>query len=160
MNKNFKLLFNKYYLTSFTLLLISLFLFFNPRVQKYFENRSRSNDRMVLSKIETSKLNNQIKFTLIKVTHNQKLSLEIYGEMNHGLELIETLHLDGAFDAYLMLKDRTSNLIISNIDGDPGLEIIAPTYDKHMKPILNVFKYDSQMEEFKKVNTKHNKPIL
>ena len=160
MNLSSKSIFNKYYLSSFALLLISLFLFFNPNVQNYSEEKSRSKDREILSKIETSKLNDQIKFTLIKVKHNQKLFLEIYGHMNHGLELIETLNLDGSFDAFLMLKDRTSNLIISNIDGDPGLEIIAPTYDKRMKPILNVYKYDSQMEKIKKVNTKHNKPIL
>jgi hypothetical protein len=86
--------------------------------------------------------------------------LEVFVNMNHGLELIETLNLDGEFDAFLMLKERTSNLLITNIDRDDDLEIIAPTYDRRMKPILNVFKYDSNLEEFRRVNSKFSKPIL
>ena len=145
---------NKYYLISLLLLVVSLILFFNPKVQNFFKEISESKGRLVLSKLETNKLNDQLKFTIIKIKHEQKLYLEIYAHMNHGLELMEKLNLDGEFDAYLLLKDRSSNLIISNIDGDANLEIVAPTYDKRMKPILNVFKYDSQMEEFRKVNSK------
>jgi hypothetical protein len=152
--------FNKYHLISFLFLALSLFLFFNPKIQSFFNQLSKSNERVVLSKIETTKLNDQLKFTIIKIKQSQRLYLEIYAHMNHGLELLEKLILDGEFDAYLMLKDRSSNLVISNVDGDTNLEIVAPTYDKRMRPILNVFKYDSQMEEFRKVNSKFSKPIL
>lgn len=155
-NSNKKL----YYIISGLLLCISIFMFFSPSINDYFKGFSQSKKRLVLSKIETNSLNNQIKLTLIKVKQDQKLALEIYAHMNHGLELIETLSLDGTFDAYLSLNDRTSNLLISNIDGDPGLEVIIPTYDSSMRPILNVYKYDSNLEEFKKVNTKDAKPIL
>lgn len=159
MNLN-KTLKNKYYIASIILLLFSLFLFFNPTVQNYFKSISENESRVVLSKIKTKKLNDQIELTLIKVKHQQKIYLEIYAHMNHGLELIEKITLDGEFDAYVILKDRTTNLMISNIDRTNDLEIIAPTYDRRMKPILNVYKYDSAMEEFRKVNSKFSKPIL
>lgn len=117
-------------------------------------------DRSILSKIETTKLNTQIKLTLLKIKQNNKVFIEVYGHLNHGLELIETLKLDGEYDAYILIKDQTSNLSIANIDRDSDLEIIAPTYNKRMKPILNIYKYDSNLEEFRKVNTDFTKPIL
>ncbi len=155
-----KLIKNKAYVASLILLLVSLFLFFNPSVQNYFKSISENENRVVLSKIRTKKLNDQLELTLIKVKHQQKIYLEIYAHMNHGLELIERITLDGEFDAYVILKDRTTNFMISNIDRTKDLEILAPTYDRRMKPILNVYKYDNVMEEFKKVNSKFSKPIL
>lgn len=116
--------------------------------------------RTVLAKIETSKLNNQIKLSILKIKQNNKVFLEVYGQLNHGLELIDTLKLEGEYDAYILIKDQTSNLAIANVDRDVDLEIIAPTYNRRMKPILNVYKYDSRLEEFRKVNTKFTKPIL
>lgn len=151
---------NIYYAISIVLLIFSIFIFFNTKINVYFSQFSRSSNREVLSKIETTQLNSQMKLTLVKVKQNQKMYLEVFVHMNHGLELIETLTLDGEFDAFLMLKERTSNLLISNIDREPDLEIIAPTYDRRMKPILNVFKYDSNLEEFRRVNSKFSKPIL
>ncbi len=158
---NFNQLSNyKYYLISLVFLFISLFLFFNSNVQNYFKKINVGSSRQVLSKIQTKKLNPDLELTLIKVKSQQKIYLEVYANMNHGLELIEKLNLDGEFDAYVMLKDRTTNLLISNIDRDEDLEIIAPTYDRRMRPILNVYKYDKVMEEFKKVNSKFSKPML
>lgn len=148
------------YLISIALLIFSLFIFFNENVQNFFKSYSENSSRVVLSKLTTKKLNYDLELTLIKIKQQQKIFIEIYAQMNHGLELMDTLQLDGEFDAYVILKDRTTNFLISNIDRDPGLEIIAPTYDRRMKPILNVYKYDQAMEEFKKVNSKFTKPIF
>lgn len=151
---------DKYYVFSAVLVVISLIIFFNPKVKSFFTSKANFNTRTIFAKLDSEKLNEQVKYTFIKVKQDQKLYLEIYVHMNHGLEIIEKLILEGEHDAHIILKDRTSNLLISNVDRDPDLEIIAPTYDKRMRPILNVFKYDKEMEEFKRVNTSLNKPIL
>ncbi len=155
-----KFKFNYYFLSSILLLILSLVLFFNPKFKRFINTSLNTNSREILAKIETKELHPQLNLTLIKIKQNQKLFLEVYAQMNHGLELIEKLNLDGEFDAFLMLKERTSNLLISNIDRDSDLEIIVPTYNYKMKPILNVFKYNSNLEEFRKVNSKYSKPIL
>ncbi len=152
--------FKKSYIISFLLLTLSLFLFFNSNTQNFFNRNIKNMGRTVLAKIETSKLNNQIKLSILKIKQNNKVFLEVYGQLNHGLELIDTLKLEGEYDAYILIKDQTSNLAIANVDRDVDLEIIAPTYNRRMKPILNVYKYDSRLEEFRKVNTKFTKPIL
>lgn len=151
---------SKHYLISGALLVVSFAIFFNTKAVNYINSFTKAEGREVLSTIETLKLNPDLKMTLVKVKENKNLFLEVFVHMNHGLELIETLNLDGEFDAYLILKDRTSNLIIKNIDREPDLEIVAPTYDRQMKPVLNVFKYDLNLEEFRRVDSKYSKPIL
>lgn len=151
---------NKLYLASIVVIALSLILLFNHNLFNDLRDQKNSKKRTILSKVETTNLNKQLKLTILKIKKNNQMFLEVYGHLNHGLELMETLNLDGKFDAKIILKNQTTNLFITNVDRTEDLEILAPTYSRDMRPILNIFKYDPNFEEFKRVNTKSNKPIL
>lgn len=151
----------KYHIASVFLLALSLTIYFNPKLNTYLLARAQKDKRTVLAKIITQKLNPHSQFTLLKIKNKDQIWLEVYEESEtQDIELISKLSLEGSFDAHIFLKDKATNLAIANIDRDSELEIISPTYNRKMEPILNVFKYDRVMEEFKKVNTNKNKPLL
>lgn len=149
-----------YYILSSLFLSISLFLYFSPLSRNFFETFSKSKESYVLSKIITSKVKKSTELGIFKIKKHGQIWLEIYKNPLTELELIESFKLDGVFDAHIVLKDQSSNLIIANIDEDKEYEILAPTYNKKMKPILNIFKYDSLLKDFKRINTQNSKLFL
>ena len=151
---------NVYYILSFLFLFFSLFIYFHSPSRSFIKNLSENNRRHILSKIITSKLNNSMEIGIFKIKKHDQIWLEIYKNPLTEFKLIDTLKLEGKFDAHITIEDQSSNLVIANIDGDKEYEIVAPTYNKKMKPILNVFKYDPVLKEFKRINTKNSKPIL
>lgn len=133
---------------------LAIFIYLNPHSRKMISDWGGSKQRTVLASIETTTLRGPHPFKILKIKEGSDLWLEVYFLMQNQdghieNELHKKLTLKGAFDGHILIQERASNLAIANIDADQDLEILAPTYDRSMTPILNIYKYDPILEEFK-----------
>lgn len=89
---------------------------------------------------------------IVKVKTHKGLFLEVYGPSENGHSPMKSkIPLNESRDAYVNYKDKATNLILDDVDGDNLLEIIAPFYDKALVAHLNVFKYDKNSGTFNKL---------
>lgn len=141
--------------------ILGLVVYLNSSTRDFIINLGVSNERTVLATIETEKLKGPHPFKILKIKEGPKIWLEIYYQMPNDKnkttsELHTRLDLRGEFDGHVLIMERATNLAISNIDRDNELEILAPTYSRGMTPILNIYKYDPILEEFKFVDMGSN----
>jgi len=84
--------------------------------------------------------------TVLKVKSLDTVALEIYrnDSENRPIRFKERVILDGSRDAAMKWKTDWTQLLLMDVDGEPGQEIIAPTYDLDYLPRMNIFKLDGQ----------------
>ncbi len=131
-------------LVSFTLL--------NPKVQSKLTSLFFGTGRSVLAQMEMD-LEGQ-KYKVIKVSDIQGLAIEIYKYTDEGLFFMDSSPLTDKKDGFYKFEDKKYNLFLKDINGDSRNEIVTPTVDKYIKGRLNVFFFDPDTEQLKKV-TKH-----
>lgn len=145
---------------SILLACLGVFIYTNKTSRSFIAQIGTSTERKILASVETERLNGPFPFKIFKIKEGKSLWLEIYfvhskdGQENpEQAELHKKLPLQGEFDGHIVIQEQASNLALANIDNDKELEIIAPTYDRSMTPILNIYKYDPILEEFSAVNS-------
>lgn len=88
--------------------------------------------------------------TVLKVQQLDSIILEVYSNDEEGrptrfrTRIVISGSRNGAFD----LKGQTVTLALMDTDGEPGDEILAPTFDYDYVPRLNVYKYNSETGQF------------
>ncbi len=140
---------------------LAIFMYLNPKARSFINEWGGGSQRTILASIETTTLRGPHPFKILKIKEGPELWLEVYFLISDedGIlqnELHKKLNLRGAFDGHILIQERASNLAIANIDSDRDLEILAPTYDRSMSPILNIYKYDPILEEFKLLDPSQN----
>lgn len=85
---------------------------------------------------------------LVKVKENQQLFLEIYSETESQLKFLQRFLLDGSFDGYFTLSGEATNLVVTNLDPDPPLEIVVPSFDEEFVAHLQIIKYNIASQKF------------
>lgn len=117
----------------------------------------QSDSRHVLAKISGKATTDSPRFTILKISDPDGLSLEIYTleEETGKMILTSKLRLEEKRDAFFSFQGNATNLAFTDIDGDGVLEIVAPTYDEQMVARLNVFKYNPDSKSFDRMVSPH-----
>lgn len=91
----------------------------------------------------------QKKFVILKIKTESGIEIEIYekdGDNNQHLKQKFSLIDDS--EAFLMINNNSVNLGLNDIDRDGIPDIIAPTVDQSGNSRLNIFKFDSELNQF------------
>jgi hypothetical protein len=90
---------------------------------------------------------------VIKVQTTDSLSLEIYAKSSDSDQLVfqKRIILPEKRDGYFTFRGNATNLVLTDLDGDGGAEILAPTFDENLIPRLNIYKYLPDSQSFQKL---------
>jgi hypothetical protein len=133
-----------------TFLSLSLLMVFSSKTQSYFSGLFQNNSRIVLAQIETDLEMPNKRFKIVKVKDQQSLWLEFYN-LNLSEDRVAAFKISSKFDGQMFVGERASSLFVSDLDGDQILEIIAPSYDRDMKPKISTFKYNPITDSFSRI---------
>lgn len=130
--------------------IVTSFVLLNPKVRSELTNLFFNRKRVVLAQMEMD-FGNQ-KYKVIKVSGVQGLSIEIYKYTDEGSLLVDSQVLTDKKDGFYKFEDEKYNLFLKDINGDGYSEIVTPTVDKNMRGRLNVFLFDPDTEQLRKVS--------
>ena len=108
-----------------------------------------SQKRVVLAKADGF-LTKDMPITVIKVVTSETLSLEVYVRKDNSddLQFFKRIILPEKRDGFFTFRGNATNLVLTDLDGDGNIEILAPSYDENLIPRLNVYSYDPESNSF------------
>jgi hypothetical protein len=111
--------------------------------------------RVLLAKTTGNLDGHGLQVVVIKVKTEMGLRIEVYhaSQNNDPDTPMAAFDLDEKRDSHMNFRGKTTNLALTDLDGDGWLEIIAPSYDDNLIPRLNVFKFDPETKTFAKMST-------
>ncbi|MEQ1875107.1 MAG: hypothetical protein ABL958_00580 [Bdellovibrionia bacterium] len=86
---------------------------------------------------------------VMKVQTREGLSLEVYKANNY--QLVQKIDLEQKKDGYFNYHGEAANLALVDVDGDLIPEIVAPGYDQNLTAQLNVYRYDADTQNFRRL---------
>lgn len=92
-------------------------------------------------------------FKVSKVKEKDRLYIEIFFTSKNEISLLQKIELPDSRNAFFTFQGEAKALALTNIDKDPILEIIAPTFDKEMLAHLNVYKWNKILNQFELVSS-------
>lgn len=115
----------------------------------------QNENRNILAKVSGQVNSESPRFTILKISAPEGLSLEIYtlDETTTKMSLSAKIRLDEKRDAFFSFQGNATNLAFTDVDGDGNLEIVAPAYDDQMVARLNIFKYNPDLKAFERMNS-------
>lgn len=118
----------------------------------------KSDGRHILAKVNGRATPESPRFTILKISEPEGLSLEIYTleESSGKMILTSKIRLSEKRDAFFSFQGNATNLAFTDIDGDGSLEIVAPAYDDQMVARLNIFKYNPDTKNFDRMVSPEN----
>lgn len=121
-----------------------------PASREFIRSAIISNSRTVLAKVEADLTGKGLKVAVVKVQTADTIALEIFeNDGNEGkLKFVKRIVLPEKRDAYFNFRGNATNLVVTDVDNDGELEIVAPTFDQNLVPRLNVYKFDSSVHDF------------
>lgn len=136
-----------------TLCLISLslaILTVLPQSKEFIRSVIISNSRTILAKADGNLTANGPRVAVIKVQTADTIALEIFETEGDSqkLKFVKRIVLPEKRDAYFSFRGNATNLVLTDVDGDGALEIVAPTFDDNLIPRLNVFKLEPESRDF------------
>lgn len=141
------------------LIIISLVLSFGfcllatyPQFRGWFRDLFLTSNRVILAKAD-GHLTKDMPVTVVKVKTADTLSLEIYTRNpdSDALTFLKRVLLKEKRDAHFTFRDNATNLVLTDLDEDGNLEILAPTFDENLIPRLNVYRYNPDTHSFSKM---------
>ncbi|WP_413576539.1 hypothetical protein ACLVWU_00705 [Bdellovibrio sp. HCB290] len=125
-----------------------------PNLRNSVKDLFSSESRTVVAKVTENLTPLGPKVTVLKIHNKSSLELEVYKISDaDGMTMIAKIPLAENRDGYFTLKGNSTNLALTDVDGDGTLEIVAPTFDDQMVPRLNIFKYNEGTQGFDKVSS-------
>lgn len=85
---------------------------------------------------------------LIKIEEDRQVFLEFYFKTKENLRFFQRLTLAGPLDGYFTFQSEATNLVITNLDPDSPLEILAPSFDEEFVAHLQVIKFSTLTQKF------------
>ncbi len=121
-----------------------------PTSREFIRSVIVTNSRSVLAKADADITGQGMKVSVIKVRTSDTIALEIFENEGDSLKLkfVKRLVLPEKRDAYFNFRGNATNLVVTDVDGDGTLEIVAPTFDENLIPRLNVYKFDPERHDF------------
>jgi hypothetical protein len=103
--------------------------------------------REVLGKIFTEF--DQKSYVILKVKTESGIEIEIFEkDTDNNQKLKQKFSLIDDSEAYLMINNNSVNLGLNDIDHDGIVDIIAPTVDQSGNSRLNIYKFNSELNQF------------
>lgn len=121
-----------------------------PQFREMMRTFLINNSRVILAKADADLTGQGFKVSIIKVKTSDSLSLEVFqaGADGDKLQFVRRLVLPESRDAFFNFRGNAVNMVVTDVDGDGSLEIVAPTFDENLIPRLNVYKYDPEAKDF------------
>lgn len=139
--------FSKPWLVIFILLALVIAVLTSTKSVREFFN-PQDEYRKILAKAFTQDLEKN--YVIFKIQTRNSIDIEIY-EKTADLpqpRLKQKFSLAGDKDSHLATTDGSVGLVITDIDKDGTMDIVAPTVDTQGQSRLNVFKYDEHLSQF------------
>lgn len=116
----------------------------------------RGADRKILATIEDDLRGDGSLVSVFKIKENGALYLEFYllQAKRDGTvaaeqpELIQRMELPNSIDGYVTIMGQATNLAVANLDGDPLLELLVPSYNLEFAASLEIVKYNAGLGKF------------
>ena len=123
-----------------------------PQFRDAIRKQFISETRKVLAKA-TSNINaDEQEYLILKVKHKSLIQLEIFLKSENNLKFLQKFTLQGTFDGFFTFAGEATNLAITNLDYDPQLEILVPTFDDDFVAHLQIFKFNISSQQFELLN--------
>lgn len=121
----------------------------------------RGSDRKILATLRDDFKGSGQPTIVFKIKEGGTLFLEFYSQDADrslspnaaDLELLQRIELPNSIDGYVTFMGEATNLAVANLDGDPLLEILVPSYNLEFAPTLDVVKYNAGMGKFELMNS-------
>lgn len=136
--------------------LLSLFILLKADWRDSVREFILTNDRKILATVVDDLKGDGDLVSVVKVRERGGLFLEFYSlkytenadRQASRIELLQRLKLSNPIDAFFMFMGKPSNLAIANLDSDPALEILVPSYSWDLSSSLEVVKYRALSGQF------------
>ena len=135
------------------------FLFFCVGIQYIFVSRPLMGKKWIrkiknerpqtLQVLEVSLLEMNMDIKVLKKRYGDSMYLEFLSKTDGSFRLINSVNLPGQYDGFLEYQKGTISLGTIDQNGDGRLEIIAPTFDKFLRPHFNIVFYHPELRQFK-----------
>lgn len=145
------------YLVLFLLLLGIVALYANRDLRDQLTDLIYRQDRQILATLKDDLEGLGNVTSVLKVRERGRIYLEFYsyerkgpenGEDQMVLELKQKLPLANSLDGYVTFMGEATNLAIGNLDADPQLELLVPTYNSDFVASLEVVKFNQITNKF------------
>ncbi len=132
------------------LLLITLVIALVPSWREQAQNILWPRERLILAKSQAQINPNGIFVTVVKIKTKMGLFIEIYKSknVNESMEFWIQFPLEGTQDSFFNFHSQASNLVLTDVDSDGFLDIMAPTYDEQQQARMNIFRFDETLGTF------------
>lgn len=132
------------------LLILTLLVALVPPWRERAQNLLWPRERLILAKSQGQVNPEGIFVTVIKIKTKQGLFIEIYKSqnINQSMDFWMQFPLEGTQDSFFNYHNQASNLVLTDVDNDGFLDIIAPTYDEQQQARMNIFRYDNTLSTF------------
>lgn len=93
--------------------------------------------------------------TVFKIREKEDLFVEVYQTASNdpsSQELLAKLSLPEGRDGYFSFQGNATNLVLSDMDRDGALDVIAPTFDEQMTARLHVFRFNRVTKSFERLS--------
>lgn len=139
-------------------LLALLSAFFIPQWRKHLQLLGWGESRKILATLieDLDRSGNPV--SIFKVREKGSLFIEVYSThspdglantiQSRSFELIQKLELPGAADGFVSFMGETTNLAVANLDNDPYLELIIPSYNFEFVASLDIIKYNPGTKKY------------
>lgn len=119
---------------------------FKNAVKNYFQTQ----DRVILGKVmgKTASIDKNLVF--LKIRQKDNILIEIYKEdaSTETLEFWQKIDLGPKREGQFTFNGEATNLVYSNIDSDPDMELLVPVFDLDMTARLYTIKYNNEIKQF------------
>ncbi len=119
-----------------------------PSVRQAAQDYVSGVGREILATAEGDVLNDSSKAKVIKYRDNEGIWVEVVKLTPDGKsEVIDRALLPDKHDGLFNYQGHVTRLAIADIDDDGTMELLAPTFDQHLVPHLNVFRYNPHIKK-------------
>ena len=133
-----------------------LVMLMNPNLRETARNWYSGNDRKILATLTSTLDGTDKRYRIFKIKEKGSLFLEFYAmnELGNGnaaqssQELIQKIEIPNPIDGYVTFMGEATNLAVANLDGDPLLEILVPSYNLEFSASLDIIKYNAAFKKF------------
>ncbi len=132
------------------LLLSTLIVALVPTWRERVQNLLWARERLILAKSQAQVNPQGIFITVVKIKNKQGLFIEIYKSqgINQSMEFWMQFPLEGTQDSFFNYHNQASNLVLTDVDEDGFIDIMAPTYDEQQQARMNIFRYEDTLGTF------------
>jgi len=144
-------------------LLILLSAFFIPSWRGKLHSFVWGSERKILATLVEDLDRTGSSISIFKVSEKGKLFIELYSSkapeevlvtlQNRSFELLQKIELPGSVDGYVSFMGEATNLAVANLDNDPYLELIIPSYNYNLVASLDIIKFNPITKKYELMDT-------